>query len=94
MDYVNDNYNDNDNDNEYDNEYGNQKRPRHRSIERMSYANKGRFFVIRNILNIIFMILAVIGMIMYFYGSQTLGGILLITAVIIKISECVLRIIP
>lgn len=71
-----------------------QEQPRHRSIERMSYANKGRFFVIRNILNIAFMILAIIGMAIYFFGSHTIGGIILITAVIIKISECILRIIP
>ena len=71
-----------------------QEQPRHRSTEKISYAEKGRFFIIRQILNIIFMILAIAGMALYFYVGHTIGGIILITAVIVKITECVLRIIP
>ncbi len=60
-------------------------------LERMSYAEKGRFFKIRNILNIIFIVLAIAGMAIYFYTSHSIGGVLLVTAVIVKFIECVLR---
>ncbi len=69
-----------------------EKIPR-RSMEKMSYAVKGRFFKLRNILNIIFIILAIIGMVIYFYSDQFIGGAILITCVFIKLAECVLRII-
>jgi len=69
-----------------------QEQPRHRSIEKISYAEKGRFFAIRQILNLLFILLAIAGAIIYYFFWQEAGGILLITAVIIKITECVLRI--
>lgn len=60
--------------------------------EKISYADKGRFFKLRNILNIIFMLLAIIGMVLYFYKSQEVGGVILVAAVFVKLTECVLRI--
>lgn len=67
---------------------------RHHSTEKISYAEKGRFYKIRQILNILFIVLAIAGMISYYLVGEMVGGILLVTAVFIKISECVLRIIP
>lgn len=75
-----------------DNDNNIQEQPKHRSMEKMSYAEKGRFFAIRNILNIIFIILAIVGMALFFYTSREIGGIVLIIAVFIKMVESVLRI--
>lgn len=63
-----------------------------RPLEKMSYANKGRFFKIRNILNIVFILLAIIGMVVYLYSNHFIGGTILIASIIIKFSESVLRI--
>ncbi len=60
-------------------------------LERMSYANKGRFFKLRNILNLVFIILAVVGMIIYFQSNSFIGGAILVVSVIIKFAESVLR---
>ncbi len=76
-----------------DNENEIQEQPRHRSMEKISYAEKGRFFKLRNILNIIFILLCIVGMALFFYKSREVGGTLLIAAVFIKLCECVLRII-
>ncbi len=62
-------------------------------LERMSYAERGRFFPLRNVLNTVFVLLAIVGMALYFYKSHTVGGMLLIAGVIIKVVECALRII-
>lgn len=63
-----------------------------RPLEKMSYANKGRFFKIRNILNIAFILLAITGMVIYLYSNHFIGGAILIASIIIKFSESVLRI--
>ena len=68
-----------------------EQRERH-SLEKMSYAEKGRFFKLRNILNIIFILVTIAGMAIFYWKNQELGGILLISAVVIKLAECVLRI--
>lgn len=62
-------------------------------MERMSYAERGRFFRLRNILNLVFIVLAIAGMAVYFYSSRSVGGALLIVAIVLKLVECVLRII-
>ncbi len=62
-------------------------------LEKMSYAEKGRFFRVRNVLNIIFIILTLVGMAVFFYSSRYAGGLILIACVGIKLIECVLRII-
>lgn len=64
-----------------------------RRTEKVSYAEKGRFFVFRNILNIIFIIGAIIGMVAYFFVNETVSELILVTCVVIKICECVLRLI-
>jgi hypothetical protein len=52
---------------------------------------KGRFFQIRNILNIIFMVGASAGVILYFYAGHTVGTIVILAAMVFKIIECSLR---
>jgi hypothetical protein len=69
------------------------ERKHRRPLEKMSYANKGRFFKIRNILNLLFIILAVVGMIIYFSSDHFIGAIILIIGVFIKLTESVLRLI-
>lgn len=75
-----------------DTDNNSESRLHRRPLERMSYANKGRFFKIRNILNIVFILLAIVGMIVYFYSDHFIGGAILIASIIIKFSESVLRI--
>ncbi len=50
-----------------------------------------RFAVLRQILNIIFMLGAVIGMFVYFKYSHSIGGGIIICSMLFKIIECVLR---
>lgn len=50
-----------------------------------------KYFKIRNILNIIFMIGAVAGMAVYFFKDSVLGTIIILTAMAFKIAECCFR---
>jgi len=50
-----------------------------------------RFFKIRNILNIIFILGAVVGLLVYFFVAQTPGTIIILAAMAFKIIECALR---
>lgn len=53
---------------------------------------RGTVFVIRQILNIIFMIGAIIGVALYcFQPEPTLGILVVMTAMFFKMAECVLR---
>ena len=53
---------------------------------------KDRFLYIRQWLNIIFMLGAVIGVIVYFLADlTTTGTIIILVAMVFKIIECVLR---
>lgn len=61
-------------------------------LEKLSYAEKGRFFKLRNVLNIVFIILALAGFYIYYKGDQTTSWSVLIAAVVVKGVECVLRI--
>ena len=62
--------------------------PRHRKPEP---DNASRFLKIRNILNIIFMIGAIAGVIFYITSSQTTGIIIIMSSMVFKIAECCLR---
>ena len=55
--------------------------------------NKGRFFKIRNWLNIIFILAAVAGMAISYFGNSTIGFIVIIAAIVLKFVECILRLI-
>lgn len=54
---------------------------------------KGRFFKIRNWLNVIFILAAVAGMAICYFGSSTIGYIVIIAAIVLKFVECILRLI-
>lgn len=47
---------------------------------------------LRNVLNIIFMLLAIIGAAVYYWSDHTTGAIILLVAVVFKIVESALRI--
>mgnify|MGYP006972495532 CR=1 FL=1 len=63
--------------------------PRHRRGEEEK--PRDRFFKIRNILNIIFMLGTVVGVLLYFFSSHAVGTFVLLCAIIFKIAECCLR---
>ena len=52
-----------------------------------------RIYYIRQWLNIIFMLGAVVGVIFYFLSDSNTGVIILLTAIVFKFVECVLRVI-
>lgn len=60
---------------------------RHRRPE----GEKDKYFNVRNILNIIFMIGAVTGMLVYFCYGHTVGTVIIMTAIVFKVAECCLR---
>ena len=56
-------------------------------------SNTGRHPKLRNILNIIFMLGAIIGVAIYLLGDTTIGTIVILAAMSFKIVECSLRLI-
>lgn len=65
------------------------RRPDHRMYRQ---ERKDRFLYIRQWLNIIFMLGAVIGVIVYFLADlTTTGTIIILVAMVFKIIECILR---
>lgn len=65
------------------------RRPDHRMHRQ---ERKDRFLYIRQWLNIIFMLGAVVGVIVYFLADlTTTGTIIILVAMVFKIIECVLR---
>ena len=52
---------------------------------------KEKFFLIRNILNTIFIIGAVVGVSLYFFYSNTIGTYIILGAMIFKMAECCFR---
>ena len=60
---------------------------RHRRPEE----EKDRYFKLRNILNILFMLGAVTGMLVYYFSAQATGTIIILTAILFKVAECCLR---
>lgn len=64
------------------------RRPHRRAEEK----EHDRFFKLRNILNIIFMLGAIVGMCLYFLTSYTtIGIIIILTAIVFKFTESTLR---
>lgn len=63
--------------------------PRHHRRE----PHEDKYFKIRNILNIIFMLGAVVGMAVFYFGTRTTGTIIIITAIAFKVIECFFRLI-
>ncbi|MBO4822205.1 MAG: hypothetical protein J5548_12190 [Prevotella sp.] len=55
-------------------------------------ASEDPFFGLRNFLNIVFMVLAVIGVIVYLVAEDTTIGVyIIIGAIVLKMVECCLR---
>ncbi len=52
---------------------------------------KPRRLLLRNILNTVFMIGAVVGVVIYFKHDEYLGTVVILVAMMIKMSECVFR---
>ncbi|MBO4826257.1 MAG: hypothetical protein J5506_03330 [Prevotella sp.] len=50
-----------------------------------------KYLKVRNILNTIFVVGAAVGMGVYFWGSRTVGTIIILVSMAIKMVECVLR---
>ena len=64
------------------------KRPQHHTRGR----ERDRFFTVRNILNILFMLTAIVGVIIYITNDdRTPGTIVVLVAMAFKIVECGLR---
>ena len=57
----------------------------------MEFYSEKRFLKIRQWLNILFMLGAVVGMVMYFYGNRQVAFVVIVTAMVLKFVECVLR---
>lgn len=54
-------------------------------------ASNDKYFRIRNILNIIFIIGAIVGMGIFYFHDRTMGTIVILTAMAFKIAECCFR---
>lgn len=54
-------------------------------------SDNDQFYMIRQILNLIFMIGAIVGVIILFTGSRTVGIIVILVAMVFKIAECAFR---
>lgn len=61
---------------------------RHRKAQ-----GRGKFFMVRNILNIIFIIGAVVGMLCYFFKNEEIGIVIVLGAMAFKMCECVIRLV-
>ena len=54
-------------------------------------SNQDKFLKIRNVLNIIFMAGAIVGILLYFYTDRTVGTITILSAIVFKMIESILR---
>ena len=52
---------------------------------------RDRFFVLRNTLNILFMLGAVAGVAVYYMRSEQLGTYIILVAIVFKLVECCVR---
>lgn len=66
----------------------NQPRRKHR---RPTSSDSDPLFTFRNILNIIFMLLAIAGVVVYVWVDNTMGTYIVLGAMAIKMVECCLR---
>lgn len=65
--------------------------PRRSRQEKRNSLSDNNFLLIRNILNSIFILGALVGMGVYFWKDQTTGGVIIIGAMVFKFVECCLR---
>lgn len=60
-------------------------RPRHRR------GGGDRYIVLRNVLNIIFMVGAVVGVVVFYQCGREAGTVIILASMLFKIVECVFR---
>ena len=65
--------------------------PRHRRGE--DEQPRDRFFKIRNILNIIFMVGAVVGVLVLYFHDKSMGTVIILVSMVFKMAECCFRLI-
>ena len=53
--------------------------------------HRDRFFTVRQVLNITFMLLAIVGVVFYLTGPFYLGVAIIMIAVVVKMAESVIR---
>lgn len=67
-------------------------RPRHRQRRLISYTKEDSMFKVRNILNIVFMLLAIGGVCLYMFTEwHTAAYVVLLVGVVMKIAEVAIR---
>ncbi len=57
----------------------------------MKEEKRRRLFIVRNILNLLFMIIAVVGLVWYFAADRGTGLIIIICSIPLKMTSTVLR---
>jgi len=62
----------------------------YRDTERQ-HSRPDRYLALRNALNVIFMLGALVGVGIYFFSNQQVGTIVILVAMLFKIVECVFR---
>jgi archaellum biogenesis protein FlaJ (TadC family) len=50
-----------------------------------------RYLKLRNLLNLVFMLGAIVGVCIYIWGNSTVGIIIILVAMAFKMAECVFR---
>lgn len=53
---------------------------------------KGVLFILRQVFNVLFMVVGVIGAYLYFKGNDAMGIVVFVIAMAFKMAECALRI--
>lgn len=61
-------------------------------MEKIHYSERGRLFWLRNLLNILFILIAIVGVAVYLLQDKTIGTYIVLGAMGIKIIETSLRI--
>ena len=76
---------------EMERENGLARRPRHQM--RREERSDNKMLPLRNILNLVFMLGAIAGVVTYYLGSSRLGIIIVLAAMAVKMVECAIRMI-
>lgn len=68
-----------------------QDAPERKSRHTRPQDGRGRYFVVRQILNLLFMVIALVGVGLYLWWNEMGGIIIVVIAMAFKMAECVLR---
>ncbi len=63
----------------------------HSVREQQKEKNQRKLFILRNVLNLIFMLVATVGLIWYFVGDKNTGLIIIICSIPLKMTSTALR---